>query len=83
MKLIAVDGRRWTPERLHDAIRTARNSQQPIELIVENKQFFKTYSIPYHDGEKNPHLERLQGQPDLLSDILRARTQKPTTGQAF
>jgi predicted metalloprotease with PDZ domain len=83
MKLIAVDGRRWTPERLHDAIRTARNSQQPIELIVENKQFFKTYSIPYHDGEKNPHLERVQGQPDLLSDILRARTQKPTTAQAF
>jgi hypothetical protein len=50
---------------------------------VENKQFFKTYSILYHDGEKNPHLERVQGQPDLLSDILRARTQKPTTAQAF
>jgi len=83
MKLIAVDGRRWTPERLHDAIRTARNRQQPIDLIVENKQFFKTYSIPYHDGEKNPHLERVQGQPDLLSDILRPRAQKSTAGEAF
>jgi predicted metalloprotease with PDZ domain len=83
MKLIAVNGRKWTRERIHDAIRAAHTTAQPIELIVENKQFFRTYSISYHDGEKNPHLERVEARPDLLTDILRARTTQATTSQAF
>lgn len=33
-------------------------------------QFFQTYSISYHEGDKIPHLERVSGQPDLLNDLL-------------
>jgi predicted metalloprotease with PDZ domain len=73
MKLVAVDGRRWTKDVLHDAIQGAQNSQQAIELLVSNKQMFKTYSVIYHGGEKNPHLERVPVQADLLGDILRPR----------
>jgi predicted metalloprotease with PDZ domain len=71
MKLIAVNGRKWSPEILRAAVKAAQNTNQPIELLVENAQFFKTYSISYHDGEKNPHLERIAGQADILTDILR------------
>jgi hypothetical protein len=39
-------------------------------LLVENGQFFRTYSVLYHDGEKNPHLERVSGQPDLMQVLL-------------
>jgi len=74
MKLVAVDGRKWTPEILHDAVKAAQGSSQPIELLVENAQFFKTYSISYHDGEKNPHLERVSSQPDVLGEILKPLT---------
>ena len=74
MILIAVNGRKWSPSVLHSAIASAKGTQQPIELLVENTQFFKTYSVSYHDGEKNPHLERVQGQPDLLGDILKPLT---------
>jgi predicted metalloprotease with PDZ domain len=70
MKLVAVNGRRSTPEVLHDALKTAQGTNQPIDLLVENAQFFKTYSIAYHDGERNPHLERVADQPDILGDIL-------------
>lgn len=73
MKLVAVNGRRWTKEVLHDAIRAAQNSHQPIELLVVNKQIFKTCSVKYDEGERNPHLERVPAPPDLLSDILRPR----------
>ena len=45
-----------------------------IEGIVEIGDFFTTYSIPYFDGEKNPHLELVEGQPDLLSDIYKPKT---------
>jgi predicted metalloprotease with PDZ domain len=74
MKLVAVDGRHWTPELLHDALSRAQKDHQPIELIVETGEFFKTYSIPYFDGDKNPHLERVESQPDLLGLILKPRT---------
>jgi predicted metalloprotease with PDZ domain len=74
MKLMAVNGRKWSPDVLHDAIKAARGNDHPIDVLVENAQFFKTYSIVYHDGEKNPHLERVSGQPDILGDILKPLT---------
>jgi predicted metalloprotease with PDZ domain len=74
MKLLAVNGRKWSPAVLHDAIKAARNSSQPIELLAENAQFFKTYSVPYHMGDQNPHLERVSDQPDILGEILKPLT---------
>jgi len=71
MKLIAVNGRKWTPPSLHAAVKSAQGSTAPIELLVENAQFFRTYSISYHEGEKNPHLERVSGQPDLMENLLK------------
>jgi len=74
MTLVAVNGRKWSPSVLRAAVKAAQGSDQPIELLVENAQFFKTYSINYHDGEKNPHLERVAEQPDILGDILKPLT---------
>jgi predicted metalloprotease with PDZ domain len=74
MKLIAVNGRKWSPPVLHEALKAAQGSDKPIELLVENAQFFKTYSVAYHDGDRNPHLERVSGQPDVLGDILKPLT---------
>jgi len=74
MRLVAVNGRKWTPSVLHAAIKTAQASAQPIELLVENAQFFKTYAVDYHEGEKNPHLERIADQPDWMGDLLKPLT---------
>jgi predicted metalloprotease with PDZ domain len=74
MNLVAVNGRKWSPVLLHAAVKAAQGSDQPIELLVENAQFFKTCSVVYHDGEKNPHLERVADQPDILGDILKPLT---------
>jgi predicted metalloprotease with PDZ domain len=74
MKLVAVYGRKWTPEILQDAVKAAQGSAKSIDLLVENAQFFKTYSIGYHHGEKKPHLERVSDQPDILADILKPLT---------
>jgi predicted metalloprotease with PDZ domain len=73
MKLVAVNGRAWSKEVVRDALRESKDSKQPIELLVENAKFFKTYSIAYHDGIRNPHLERAEG-PDVLGDILQPLT---------
>ena len=42
-----------------------------MELLVENREFFKPMLVEYHEGAKYPHLERDPSQPDLLSDILK------------
>lgn len=70
MKLIAVNGRKFTEHGLRSAIREAKGTQQPIELLVQNADYFTTYKINYHDGEKYPMLQRNE-KPDTLTDILR------------
>ena len=75
MRLVAVNGRKWSPELLHAAVKAAQGGNPPIELLVENAQFFKTYTVDYHNGEKNPHLERASDQPDIMGDILKPMTQ--------
>jgi predicted metalloprotease with PDZ domain len=75
MKLVAVNGRKWTPAVLHDAVRAAQGTTVPIELLVENGKFFQSYSVPYYDGDKNPHLDRVAAKPDFLEVILTPLTQ--------
>ncbi len=67
MKLVAVNGRRFSPEILRDAIKAAKTGTAPIELLVENTDYYKTYKIDYHGGEKYPHLVRDESKPDLLT----------------
>ena len=43
----------------------------PIELLVENEDYFKSCKLDYHEGEKYPRLERDPTKPDLLSEILK------------
>jgi predicted metalloprotease with PDZ domain len=70
MKLIAVNGRRWTPERLRDALKASHDTTTSIELLLENGDFFRTARVDYHGGERYPHLERDAARPDLLTPII-------------
>jgi len=73
MKVLAVNGHRFSPEVLHAAIKAAKGGSEPIELLVENTDYYKTFKIDYHDGEKYPHLVRDQSKADLLGEIIRAK----------
>jgi predicted metalloprotease with PDZ domain len=72
MRLVAVNGRRWTPEILREAIQRAKGGKEPIEFLIENEEYFHTYRVDYHGGERYPHLER-NGKPDLLTEIARMK----------
>jgi predicted metalloprotease with PDZ domain len=82
MHIIAVNGRRASEELLHNAIRDAANSQQGIDLILENTGFFRSVTLNVHTGERYPHLVREAGQPDLLDDILKPLAKHPKTANA-
>lgn len=70
-KLIAVNGRDYSDDLLYDAIKEAQTSHRPIELLVEKDEMFRTISIPYFDGPRFPHLERVSAQRDRLSDVVK------------
>ncbi len=73
MKLLGVNNRKFTSQVLRDALHEAINNKEPIELLVENGDYYKTYRIDYHEGEKYPHLVRDESKPDMLSEILKER----------
>ena len=77
MKLVAVNGRAWSAEILRAAVKTAATNSAPIELLVENGDYYKTFRLDYHGGEKYPMLERDPAKPDLLDAIIKPLTPEP------
>ncbi len=73
-KILAVDGRIFSPDALKDAIRAAKSSTDPIRVIVQADSFVYTKEIDYHDGERYPQLERVDGTPDYLDEITKPLT---------
>jgi predicted metalloprotease with PDZ domain len=73
MQLVAVNGRKWSPDILRDAIRRAKDSKEPIELLAENGDYFLTHRIDYHGGERYPHLELISGKADVLGEIVKMK----------
>lgn len=73
MRVVAVNGRSFTPVVFLDALRATTQRGQALELLVENADYFKTYNLDYHGGEKYPHLVRDESKPDVLSEIIKAR----------
>jgi predicted metalloprotease with PDZ domain len=72
MKLVAVNGRKWSPDWLRAALRDAKNGKQPIELLLENEDYYHTFTVYYDGGERYPHLESTHA-PDMLAEIARHR----------
>jgi predicted metalloprotease with PDZ domain len=68
-KIIAVNGRIFSPDVLHEAIQAAKGATDPIHLIVQADSFVSMAAIDYHEGERYPALQRVEGTPDYLDDI--------------
>jgi len=73
MKIMAVNGRRYSKEFLLAALREAEKSHVPTQLLVENTEYYKTVSLDYFDGPRFPHLVRDANKPDLLGDIIKPK----------
>jgi len=69
-RIVAVNARKFSPELLREAIDAAVKSAGPIEILIEDSEFYKTFRVDYHGGEKYPQLVRDESKPDLLSAII-------------
>ncbi|MFC5437822.1 M61 family metallopeptidase [Rhodanobacter umsongensis] len=71
--IVAVDGQDYSGEVLKQAITAARSSKAPITLLLKYQGSYRTVPVDYHDGLQYPHLVRVEGRPDYLSEIIAAR----------
>jgi predicted metalloprotease with PDZ domain len=71
MRILAVNGRAYTPDVLKAAVCDGKDSGPAVELIVENTGYYKVIKLDYHGGERYPRLERVDSVPDRLDDILK------------
>lgn len=79
-KIMAVNGEIYSNDALRDAIRTAKGTKEPIQLIVQADRFVRIRTIDYHEGERYPVLERIDGTTDYLDAITKPLTVPETTG---
>jgi predicted metalloprotease with PDZ domain len=74
MKLMAVNGRVYTPDVLLDAIKASKDITQPISLLVLSDEYYRNFPLNYHEGERIPHLERVEQKHDYLDELIKPHT---------
>jgi predicted metalloprotease with PDZ domain len=72
-QLVAVNGDAYDADLLKAAIRNAKGNGPAIELLVKDKDRYRTVKIEYHDGLRYPKLERIADKPAYLDAILEAK----------
>ena len=78
MRLVAVNGRRYSEKGPAGGAGGGEAGRRPIELLVENVDEFRTYQVEYDGGERFPHLQRDASKTDWVSAIGRPSTpEKP------
>jgi predicted metalloprotease with PDZ domain len=70
--LVAVNGHKFTPDSLREALRVGKGRGPKLELLVVNNDYYKTHVLDYHAGERYAHVVRDETKPDILSDIIKS-----------
>jgi predicted metalloprotease with PDZ domain len=70
MRVVAVNGRRFTPELLRAAVAATKGGAHKLELLIENADSFRPYALAYDGGARYPHLVRDESKADVLTQIL-------------
>lgn len=70
-RVTKMDGQAFSTQALLDAVQTSVT--KPLSLRVDMDGALRTAVISYRGGLRYPHLERIAGTPDRLSDLLDAR----------
>ena len=58
-KLIAVNGRDYSKDGLLAAITSAKGTNQPIQLLIEQNDQFRTVDVKWNGGLRYPHLDKV------------------------
>jgi len=74
LKIVAVNGRQFSVDELKRAVHDSKSNSAPIKLSALNANTLESHEIQYHDGNRYPHLVRVEGAPDYLDEALKSLT---------
>jgi predicted metalloprotease with PDZ domain len=80
-KLLGVNGRALTKERLDDAL-VASTKGVPVELLLLDADLFLTAKLEYQGGPRYTVLKRDPARPDVLGAIAAPRVPPPVPAKA-
>ena len=70
MKLVAVDGQKFSPGVLQYELRKAAKDSVPTRFTVAQDGGVRTIAVGYFGGPRYPHLVRIAGTPNMLAKIM-------------
>ena len=74
MDIIAINGRKFSREIIHEALKATEKDSLKIRFIVANGDFYSVIKVKYQGGEKYPYLERNFAKSDILKSIIKPHT---------
>ncbi|MFY9821675.1 MAG: M61 family peptidase [Thermoanaerobaculia bacterium] len=74
-KILGVGGHVYTPRAMEAALLETKGWSSPLDVVVADGDALRVHQLAYHNGPRYPHLVRIEGRPDVLADILKARGQ--------
>ena len=72
-QIIAVNSVAFDGEKLKAAVKATKGNGPAVELLIKQGEVYRSLRLDYHDGLRYPRLERINGTPALLDDILARR----------
>ncbi len=91
MKITKVGGEDFSADKFRAAVAQTKNNA-PLEIVADNGGSSETYKLNYRGGSRYPHLERVAGKPDVISEIIEprgfifqmsSRSRRPATSNGF
>ena len=72
-QIIAVNNIAFDGDKLKAAVKATKDNGPAVELLIKQGEIYRSIRIDYHDGLRYPRLERINGTPALLDEILSPR----------
>jgi predicted metalloprotease with PDZ domain len=71
-KIVAINGRVESSDSLLAAVQAAKGATEPIHFIIQTESYVRNVDVDYHDGNRYPTLQRIEGTPAVLDDITKS-----------
>ena len=69
LKIFGVNGEVYSADALRKALDDSKGNTNPIHLMVQDDTKLSTIDLDYHDGQRYPSLQRVDGTTDYLDEI--------------
>ncbi|HSI60024.1 MAG TPA: peptidase M61 [Ideonella sp.] len=73
LTLVAVNLEAYKADKLAEAVTANKEGKAPVQLLLREGDRYRNVTLDYRGGLRYPKLERIEGTPDRLSQIMAPR----------